>query len=138
MSTGVTLIDGDQDTIDAEYSDIMLPRSTDWRHAIEYVAATFPLSLVVAHRESIRNMAQRHLKTPYCCYGIFHFYDDTPYQYEHSILRSLHRPCGQPIDIGSQPPPRPGRERPPETVFTQIDLEIASDSINDLFGAESV
>lgn len=63
LCPGVELIDGDVDE--------MIP-SQSWLHPFHYVVRNHEVSLVVAHRESIRNLAQRRLRTPYCCYGVFH------------------------------------------------------------------
>mgnify|MGYP003386077247 CR=1 FL=1 len=44
-----------------------------WEEALRFLG-NWKYSLVVAHRESIRNLSGQYLKTPYCCYGIFSFH----------------------------------------------------------------
>jgi broad specificity phosphatase PhoE len=64
LCPGVEFVDGD---IEATHA---IP-SQSWLHPIHHIIGIHPLSLVVAHRESIRNLAGSRFQTPYCCYGIF-------------------------------------------------------------------
>lgn len=115
LCPGVTLIDGDAvqskfDTDEIMASFAPLPVTDTWHHAIEHVSSIQPVSIVVAHRESIRNMSQMFLKTPYCCYGVFHFPGDKPHAYQHAILHKLSRRCGSELEIVDldklRPPPK--------------------------------
>jgi broad specificity phosphatase PhoE len=64
LCPGVEFIDGDAEAAHA------IPSQT-WLHPIHHITGLHLTSLVVAHRESIRNLARARLQTPYCCYGIF-------------------------------------------------------------------
>ena len=63
LCPSVVLIDGDVETVP----------SYMWSKALLYVAQKAKLSVVVCHRESIRNLAKERLETPYCCYGAFRY-----------------------------------------------------------------
>jgi broad specificity phosphatase PhoE len=52
-----------------------LPNRT-WQQSLQFLS-NWKCSLVVAHRESIRNLSGQFLKTPYCCYGVFTFHAST-------------------------------------------------------------
>ena len=41
-----------------------------WLRCLEDIGSQSKVSVVVAHRETIRNLARRHFSTPYCCMGI--------------------------------------------------------------------
>jgi broad specificity phosphatase PhoE len=76
---GVTFIDADANEISDDNTSlldsIVIP-SRKWHQSIEFIAEKYPLSILVAHRESIRNLLGRRYSTPYCCYGIFKFHED--------------------------------------------------------------
>ena len=95
LCPGVELIDGDSDifqnpsaTLVHQNSDFGdRPRSLSderlqgmpdrlWSHSLEYLS-NWKHSVVVAHRESIRNLSGQYLNTPYCCYGIFNYQVDS-------------------------------------------------------------
>jgi hypothetical protein len=42
-----------------------------WNHSIKNIVPKFNHTIIVAHRETIRNVLNKHAFTPYCCYGIF-------------------------------------------------------------------
>lgn len=44
-----------------------------WKDSIQHVMAAYPQSIVVCHGETIEEMANRHLSTPSCCFGIFEY-----------------------------------------------------------------
>jgi broad specificity phosphatase PhoE len=63
----VEFIDGDTE----EFAATLPLPFDDWYSPIDQITKTFPLSIIVAHRETIRNLMGRHAATPYCCYGLF-------------------------------------------------------------------
>ena len=56
--------------IDGDAEEPAIP-SQIWYHSLDHAIRNHTVSLVVAHRETIRNLARKRLHTPYCCYGIF-------------------------------------------------------------------
>ena len=48
-----------------------------WLSPLKYIAQNNKISIVVAHRETIRKLVGEKLTTPYCCMGIFD-YDSNP------------------------------------------------------------
>mmetsp|Transcript_2569 Transcript_2569/g.2540 ORF Transcript_2569/g.2540 Transcript_2569/m.2540 type:complete len:238 (+) Transcript_2569:55-768(+) len=61
----------DIEIIDGDVEESYLIPSDNWHYPLKHVINNHSVSLVVAHRETIRNLARERLKTPYCCYGIF-------------------------------------------------------------------
>ena len=49
----------------------------DWSSPLKYIAQNNKISIVVAHRETIRKLVGSKVATPYCCMGIFD-YDSNP------------------------------------------------------------
>jgi len=49
----------------------------EWKSALKYLAQNNTTTIIVAHRETIRKLGGKNLKTPYCCYGIFDWYEET-------------------------------------------------------------
>jgi broad specificity phosphatase PhoE len=47
----------------------------DWLSPLKYIAKNNKISIVVAHRETIRKLVGTKVATPYCCFGIYDFYD---------------------------------------------------------------
>lgn len=73
---------GDNSSFNAENMDksecnqTILPElipSKSWNESISYVAEKYPFSIVVAHRELIRNLACQYIRLPYCCYAYFNY-----------------------------------------------------------------
>lgn len=64
----VQLLDGDS----------FLPPALHWRPPLEEVAQREHVSLVIAHRESIRFLTESSFSTPYCCIADFHFTSNGP------------------------------------------------------------
>jgi hypothetical protein len=91
LCPGVEFIDGD---VEVAHS---IP-SQSWIHPIHHVVGNHEFSLVVAHRESIRNLAKTRLRTPYCCYGVFHVPSHCRIL-EHIELTKLARRSGEEIDF---------------------------------------
>lgn len=60
----VELIDGDAEDNTA---GVVVP-SQIWHHSLKHAIENHSISVVVAHRETIRNLARERLKTPYCCW----------------------------------------------------------------------
>lgn len=96
LCPGVVLIDGDLDMFhdpqqahvdsNTDSTNASRPRSisderlihipdTSWEKSLFFLK-NWKYSLVVAHRESIRNLSGSHLRTPYCCYGIFSLHSE--------------------------------------------------------------
>jgi hypothetical protein len=50
---------------------IYLPDQS-WAHSLHFLS-NWKYSLVVAHRESIRDLARQYLPVPYCCYAVFSY-----------------------------------------------------------------
>mmetsp|Transcript_15767 Transcript_15767/g.15916 ORF Transcript_15767/g.15916 Transcript_15767/m.15916 type:complete len:231 (+) Transcript_15767:112-804(+) len=61
--SGVSIIDADME------DDI--PQSLEWSDSINYITSKERYSLIIAHRETIRNMAEQFVRTPYCCIAMF-------------------------------------------------------------------
>eukprot|EP00603_Paraphysomonas_imperforata_P002396 CAMPEP_0114419248 /NCGR_PEP_ID=MMETSP0103-20121206/3926_1 /TAXON_ID=37642 ORGANISM="Paraphysomonas imperforata, Strain PA2" /NCGR_SAMPLE_ID=MMETSP0103 /ASSEMBLY_ACC=CAM_ASM_000201 /LENGTH=274 /DNA_ID=CAMNT_0001587655 /DNA_START=105 /DNA_END=929 /DNA_ORIENTATION=+ len=89
LCPGVQLIDGDENifphpdeaqlldsgtNIDRCGSPLRLNFIPDnsWEHSLRFLSY-WKYALVVAHRESIRNLAEQYVHTPYCCYGVFNY-----------------------------------------------------------------
>lgn len=73
VATSPTFVDAD-----SSESEWALPADS-WRGALRRIAQLSierrALCVVVAHRETIRKLAGRHLVTPYCCIAFFHIAD---------------------------------------------------------------
>lgn len=67
---GIELIDGDIISESIPYFPIDLS-NRNWNHSIENIVSKFNHTIIVAHRETIRNILNKHVKTPYCCYALF-------------------------------------------------------------------
>jgi broad specificity phosphatase PhoE len=132
LCPGVTVIDGDHED---SHESHRLPLADAWHHAIEHVVTTHQVSIIVAHRESIRNMAQMHLATPYCCYGEFRFPADEPPRYQHASLHRLLRPSGKRLDISNY---HLKRHRLAEALSQPSYMEQLAAVVGDLFGAIEV
>jgi broad specificity phosphatase PhoE len=92
MCPGVQLIDGDEN-IFPDPQQSLVPIGDDsgtasavrcgspflsfipdksWDKSVEFLA-NWKYSMVVAHRETIRNLSGQYCNTPYCCYGTFNY-----------------------------------------------------------------
>jgi hypothetical protein len=91
LCPGVEFIDGD---VEIAHS---IP-SQSWIHPIHHVVGNHQVSLIVAHRESIRNLAKCRLRTPYCCYGVFHVPHHSRILDHIELMRLAHRD-GNEIDF---------------------------------------
>lgn len=56
----------------AEHAEDYIPNQ-NWRDALKSICTKDPniLNIVVAHRETIRKLAEKKVNTPYCCVAIF-------------------------------------------------------------------
>lgn len=45
----------------------------DWLSPLNYIAANNKVSIIVAHRETIRKIVGSKIETPYCCYGVYDY-----------------------------------------------------------------
>ena len=74
-----------------------------WKQSLEFLGSNWKYSIVVAHRESIRNLSGQYLKTPYCCYGIFSYQTRSVVRLERDKeevvvnIEHLAKRCGKPI-----------------------------------------
>lgn len=48
---------------------------TDWLNAIEDIINRDEVNIIVAHRETIRNLIGERMKLPYCCIGMFLYHN---------------------------------------------------------------
>ena len=53
-------------------SDIIIPYD-NWLTALSTIASYHHLSIIIAHRESIRNLIGYYVNTPYCCMSLFDY-----------------------------------------------------------------
>lgn len=86
----VEIIDGDVDP-----SHPHSVPSPNWWHSINHVINQNSISIIVAHRESIRNLVRRRFKTPYCCYGVF----EKDHQKNQIQLAKVSHRTGENIDL---------------------------------------
>lgn len=55
---------------DSEASEFPVYKS-DWLEALRDVVSRDEINIVVAHRETIRNLVGERIRLPYCCIGLF-------------------------------------------------------------------
>lgn len=97
LCPGVEIIDADMNTehiepnVEDNLHNMYLP-CDKWHHPIQHVSNNFPLSIVVAHRETIRNLCNHYFKAPYCCYGVFQF---PTWSYKDVVLERVMHPHGE-------------------------------------------
>lgn len=61
----VEVIDGDE----SAQVNLLLPYDS-WEAPLKFLSANFPTSLIVAHRETIRNISNLRQPIPYCAYAV--------------------------------------------------------------------
>ena len=69
--------------IDADIDGLSV--GPDWMLPISMLSAAHPISIIVGHRETIRNVIGKHIPTPYCCMATFIINNGGPLQFSNLI-----------------------------------------------------